>query len=130
MLKHVDPDAVAFIVENDKTGNYYNLMKNEFSATAATPHGENSRPLEKAHSSLMYNSTQLSFRISFFWRPVFNQSATDLFRQLGQSKSVPRLVVAGSGVWDIKLSNGSDDEALDVYARNLEQITRVRQLVK
>lgn len=114
------------MIENDKIGNYLDQLKYGVSSPTNKSEGQQtSRSLEKAHSSLTFNNSQLSFRISFFWRPVFNQSAIDLLHQLGQSKSVPRLVLAGSGAWDIKLSNGSD-EALDAYARNLEQIGRVR----
>jgi hypothetical protein len=62
--------------------------------------------------------------MTFFWRPTFNQSAADLFHQLGLSKSVPNLVVAGSGAWDIKSSNGSQ-LVVDAYSRNLEQVAEV-----
>lgn len=117
----MDPDGEPFVIENDAVGNYFDFVKNGVSAAKENKYA---RPLEKAHSSLTYNNTLLSFRISFFWRPVFNESAADLFRQLGVSEFVPRLVVAGSGAWDIKLSNGSQ-EALNVYARNLEHVARV-----
>lgn len=121
----MDPEAEPFIVVKDTTGNYFEDVNYRVSAARTLKQEDKyDRPLEKAHSSLTYNNTLLSFRISFFWRPVFNQSAADLLHQLGVSKSVPRLVVAGSGAWDIKLSNGSE-EALNVYARNLEQVARV-----
>jgi len=90
------------------------------------------RPIEKAHSSLIYNDTNSAFQISFFWVPVFNESAADLLRKLSKGTalkdlSVPRVVVAGAGVWDIKLSfnNTSEGDALNNYASNLIAINQV-----
>ena len=90
------------------------------------------RPLEKAHSSLIYNDTNSAFQISFFWVPVFNETAADLLQKLSNGTalkglSIPKVVVAGAGVWDIKLSfnNTSEGDALNNYASNLISIYKV-----
>ena len=71
-----------------------------------------------------YNNSQLSFRMLFFWRPMLNQTTIDLIHQLVQSKSVPNIVVAGSGSWIIKTCNGSKS-ILENYSRNLQQVAEV-----
>lgn len=93
---------------------------------------QHDRPLEKAHSSLIYNDTNSAFQISFFWVPVFNESAADLLQKLSNGTalkglSIPKVVVAGAGVWDIKLSfnNTSEGDALNNYASNLISIYKV-----
>ncbi|EFX82868.1 hypothetical protein DAPPUDRAFT_48914 [Daphnia pulex] len=97
-LKLVDPDAEPLVVATDSSGN---------------------KSLRPRHKSYIYNNPQLSLRIMFFWRPSLNQTTADLINQLGLSRSVPHVVVAGSGSWDIKGSNGSQI-ALDVYSQNLQ----------
>ncbi|KAK4010994.1 N-acetylneuraminate 9-O-acetyltransferase [Daphnia magna] len=127
ILKLVDPEAEPSVIVKDIYGNNLDqlLIDVPFRVSAIATEQTNvySRPLEKAHSSLTYNNSELSFRMTFFWRPIFNQSAVDLIHQLGLSKSVPNVVIAGSGAWDIKLSNGSD-AVLDVYESNLEQVAK------
>lgn len=129
VLKLLDPAGSPLVVDRDDDA--VNYLDHVLPAgTTGHADGESTRPLEKAHKSLTYNNSQLSLRMTFFWRPVFNQSAIDLFGQLSQSKFVPRLVVAGSGTWNIKLSNGSDTEALlDAYARDLELVARVSSVI-
>lgn len=128
----MDPEAEPSVIVKDIYGNNLDqlLIDVPFRVSAIATEQTNvySRPLEKAHSSLTYNNSELSFRMTFFWRPFFNQSAVDLIHQLGLSKSVPNVVIAGSGAWDIKLSNGSD-AVLDVYESNLEQVAKVRKSV-
>lgn len=130
ILNLVDPEAEPLVIVKDIYGNNLDQLLIDVpyrvSAIASETANVYSRPLEKAHSSLTYNNSDLSFRLTFFWRPVFNQSAADLIHQLGLSKSVPNIVIAGSGAWDIKLSNGSDS-VLDVYASNLEQVAKVSE---
>ena len=126
VLQNVDPDAQPYILESaDAVDSYFNSQNAE--QQVPNVGDTSSRPLEKAHRHLSYNNTLLSLRMSFFWVPVFNQSAVDLIHQLAKSSnadSVPSLFVAGSGIWEIKLSNGSE-EALVVYTQNLINIVRV-----
>jgi hypothetical protein len=128
VLKLLDPDAEPLVVAKDSNGNNLDMLviDEPYRVSAITTDKEtvDSRPLEKVHSSLTYKNSPFSLRMTFFWRPTFNQSAADLFHQLGLSKSVPNLVVAGSGAWDIKSSNGSQ-LVVDAYSRNLEQVAEV-----
>jgi hypothetical protein len=71
-----------------------------------------------------YNNSQLSLQISFFWRPIVDQNTIDLIHELGLNKSVPNLVVAGSGSWIIKHCNGSKS-ILENYSRNLRLVSEV-----
>jgi hypothetical protein len=71
-----------------------------------------------------YNNSQLSFQMSFFWRPILDQTTIDLIHQLGLNKSIPNLVVAGSGSWIIKTCNGSKS-ILENYSRNLRLVSEV-----
>lgn len=115
MLKHVDPEAKPSILEPASP---------DPDDTANNIKAKDARPLEKAHSSLVYTNTKHSLQLSFYWRPVFNESAADLLRQLGKGPNVPSVLVAGSGAWDIKLSNGSEQGLTD-YSSNLVHIYRV-----
>ena len=75
-------------------------------------------------NGVIYNNSQLSFQMLFFYRPILNQTTIDLIHQLGFSKSVPNLLVAGSGSWIIKTCNGSK-LILENYSRNLRQVAEV-----
>ena len=122
VLKTVDPDGQPYVLESaDAVDSYFRSQVHQQKMSEE----DTTRPLEKAHSHLSYNNTQLSLQMSFFWVPVFNQSAVDLMHTLAKSiNGVPSLLVAGSGIWEIKLSNGSDD-SLVVYTQNLINIVRV-----
>jgi hypothetical protein len=131
ILKLVDPDAEPLAVATDSNGNSLDtlLIDEPFRVSAIMSEKElkqedNTKPLKNAHKSLIYNNSQLSLRVMFFWRPMFNQTTADLIHQLGLSRSVPHVVVAGSGSWNIKLSNGSQI-ILDAYSENLQLLARV-----
>ena len=123
-LNQIDPEAKASILqEYDGDGDDSHISNDE---------EESSRPLEKAHKSLFYVDSDYRFRVNFYWRPVFNKSAIDLLRQLSQGvvsadtegSNVPKILVAGTGAWEMKLSNGSD-KALENYVHYLSKIDRV-----
>ena len=113
-LNHLDPEGKPSILEHSP----------DSSDGGSSSEADDLRPLEKAHSSLTYNNTKFSFRLSFYWRPVFDQSAVDLLHQLRKARNVPSVLVAGSGAWDMKLSNGSEKGLAD-YSSNLLKIFRV-----
>ena len=130
VLKMVDLAAMPLVVYKDDVANYFDHVMPGDDQQHQYQSANDERPLEKAHKSLTYNNTQLSFRMTFFWRPVFNRSATDLFRHLSQTLPVPGVVVAGSGVWNIKLLNGSRSEAsFDAYANDLELVAQVYNIL-
>jgi hypothetical protein len=131
-LKLVDPDAESLVVATDSNGNSSDtlLIDEPFRVSAIMSEKELKQdedvkiPLHNSHMSFIYNNQQLSLRILFFWRPVFYQTTIDLINQLGLSRSVPHVVVAGSGSWNIKDSNGSQI-VLDTYSQNLQLLANV-----
>lgn len=125
VLKGINAKAEPSIIKKDTAPNYYEFVESEFSiSNKVEAEGEDARPLEKAHKSLTYSVTELSLRITFFWRPVFNSSVVELVNQLKRATSLPKLIVAGSGAWDIKLSNGSE-MGLAEYGENLAKVVEV-----
>lgn len=121
-LKEVDPEAKPSILDSDYSNQEFG-EEIEVEASKA----EDTRPLEKAHKSLTYNSTKLAFQVDFFWMPVVNESTVDIIHSLARDQkknAIPKMVVAGGGVWNIKLSNGSEDALAD-YVANLSLFARV-----
>jgi hypothetical protein len=131
-LRLVDPDAEPLVVATDSSGNSLDtlLIDEPFRVSAIMSKKERKQdedvklPLQNSHKSFIYNNPQLSLRIMFFWRPIFNQTTADLINQLGLSRSVPHVVVAGSGSWNIKGSNGSQI-ILDDYSQSLQLLANV-----
>lgn len=131
-LRLVDPDADPLVVATDSNGNSLDtlLIEEPFRVSAIMSEKEGKQdedvkiPLHNSHKSFIYNNPQLSLRIMFFWRPSFNQTTADLINQLGLSRSVPHVVVAGSGSWNIKGSNGSQI-VLDDYSQSLHLLANV-----
>jgi hypothetical protein len=132
-LQLVDPDAEPLVVATDSNGNSLDtlLIDEPFRVSAIMSEKEVKQdedvkiPLHNSHKkSFIYNNPQLSLRIMFFWRPIFNQTTADLINQLGLSRSVPHVVVAGSGSWNIKGSNGSQI-VLDAYSQSLQLLANV-----
>ncbi len=127
-LNLVDPDAEPLVVATDSSGNSLDtlLIDEPFRVSAIMSEKElkQEESLRPRHKSYIYNNPQLSLRIMFFWRPSLNQTTADLINQLGLSRSVPHVVVAGSGSWDIKGSNGSQI-VLDAYSQNLQLLANV-----
>ena len=126
VLRRVNSKAEPLIIKTDALPNYTEFVQPELSNLNEEVEitEEDARPLEKAHKSLTYNATSLSLRITFFWRPVFNSSVVELLNNLKSMKSLPRLIVAGSGAWDIKLSKGSEQHVQE-YGRNLANVVEV-----
>jgi hypothetical protein len=131
ILKLLDSDAEPNDVANDGNGNSLDvlLIDEPYRVSAILSKKETKKvygtaPIRNRMSSLIYNNSQLSFRMLFFWRPMLNQTTIDLIHQLVQSKSVPNLVIAGSGSWIIKGSNGSKS-ILENYSRNLRKVAEV-----
>ena len=131
ILKLLDPDAEPNDVANDINGNSLDvlLIDEPYRVSAILSKKETKKvygtsPIRNRMSSLIYNNSQLSFRMLLFWRPMLNQATIDLIHQLVQSKSVPNLVVAGSGSWIIRGCNGSKS-ILENYSRNLRQVAEV-----
>lgn len=118
--------AEPWIVKTDTAPNYTEFVQYELSNLNEEIEvtEEDARPLEKAHKSLTYNSTNLSLRITFFWRPVLNSSVVELLNNLKSMKSLPKLIVTGSGSWDIKLSKGSEQHVQE-YGGNLAKVVEV-----
>lgn len=131
VLRHMDSNGEPTIVENDTVGEYqFFTLKGTPSADDADENkSEDSRPVEKAHRSLTYANPQIALRLSFFWRPIFNASAVDLLIELRRSTNIPRVLVAGSGAWYIKLSNGSDT-ALSDYAKDIDLLAKVTIIIQ
>ena len=96
------------------------------SVIGSTDTERNVTSLEKAHQSLTFNVPHLGFYMSFYWIPILNESVANLVSQLSLSKNVPKILVAGSGTWEIKLSNGSQS-ALESYISNLHLLSQVNQ---
>jgi len=93
------------------------------SVIGSTDTERNVTSLEKAHQSLTFNVPHLGFYMSFYWIPILNESVANLVSQLSSSKNVPKILVAGSGTWEIKLSNGSQS-ALESYISNLHLLSQ------
>lgn len=59
------------------------------------------------------------------WAPMVNQTMFDIYKPWIQSQSkTPSVIVTGSGVWAIKISNASM-EMFSSYKRNLTQLVPV-----
>jgi len=56
--------------------------------------------------------------------PILNESVADLVHQLSLSNNVPKVLIAGSGTWEVKHSNGSE-LALKSYTTNLHLLAQV-----
>ena len=111
LLKHIDPNGKPSVIVTENT-------------THVTTIETTGTSLEKSHQSLAFNLTQHSFHMSFYWMPVLNQSVINLMQQLMRSKNIPKIVVAGSGTWEIKLTNASE-LALKSYAEALHLLSQV-----
>ena len=88
---------------------------------------DKARPAKKAHCDLAYENTQLYLKLAFFWRPVANRSFVDVIERLAspdEQRDVPKMLIASSGAWEVKLSNGSS-EALESYEFYLSVISEV-----
>ena len=107
LLKTVDPDGIPSVI-------------------GPTNAKKSTTSLEKAHQSLTFNVNHLSFQMTFHWMPILNESIADLVLQLSLSQNVPKILVVGSGAWEIKLSNGSLS-ALKSYTTNLYHLSKVNQ---
>ncbi len=127
-LNLVYPDAEPLAIATDSNGNSLDtlLIDEPFRVSAIMSEKELTQldSLGPRHISFIYNNPQLSLRIMFFWRPLLNQTTADLINQLGLSRSVPHVVVAGSGSWNIRKCNGSQT-ILDAYSQSLQQLATV-----
>ena len=63
------------------------------------------------------------------WAPMVNQSMFDIYKPwLNFQAKLPSVIVTGSGVWAIKISNGSM-EMFSSYKRNLTELVPVLRLL-
>ena len=66
----------------------------------------------------------MNLKLSFYWRPIANQSFIDKFKTLANSNDVPKVVIAGTGAWEIKSTNAAT-VGLDDYIQNLTVLSVV-----
>ncbi|GFU04031.1 n-acetylneuraminate 9-O-acetyltransferase [Nephila pilipes] len=75
-----------------------------------------------AHHNIHYTDKELKVRIDFIWAPMVNQTMFDIYKPWMQDISIrPSLIVTGSGVWAIKISNASMS-MYSSYQRNLSRL--------
>ncbi|KFM77879.1 CAS1 domain-containing protein 1, partial [Stegodyphus mimosarum] len=77
------------------------------------------------HHDLHFGNEELKVNVDFIWAPMVNQSMFDIYKSWLQDASIrPSLIVTGSGVWAIKISNASM-EMFESYQRNLTELMPV-----
>ncbi|CAL1272802.1 unnamed protein product [Larinioides sclopetarius] len=75
-----------------------------------------------AHHNIHYSDKELKVYVDFIWAPMVNQTMFDIYKPWIQDVNTrPSLIVTGSGVWAIKISNASM-EMYASYQRNLSHL--------
>ena len=87
------------------------------------------RPVEKAHYDLSFVSNDANVKITNYWSPILNESFIDLFKKLSKNRNnIPRVIVAGTGTWEIKASKTATKESLRIYKENLRLLLEVSRV--
>ncbi|XP_042898076.1 N-acetylneuraminate (7)9-O-acetyltransferase isoform X2 [Parasteatoda tepidariorum] len=77
------------------------------------------------HHDLQFSDEELKVNVEFIWSPMVNETMYDIYKPWQEDFSTrPSLIVTGSGLWAIKLSNASIDMFYG-YERNLTYLVPI-----
>lgn len=71
----------------------------------------------------LYSDGKLKITVEFIWSVNVSMKMVEQFRKWQQLETPPAVIIAGSGLWPIKVANGSQI-VLEEYSRNLTRLVQ------